>query len=122
MEGDREAAARPLLHFLVIGTALFGAYRLAANDRPVQGEIVVSTGQIASLGGDPSSADLATVADRTGAGEALVADDIRDEVLYREAIAMGLDRDDASHQAPHAAEDGIRRRPDRRSGTDRLRS
>ena len=83
----------PLLHFLVIGAVLFGVFRLAADDGPAQGEIIVSAGQIASL---------EAIFSRTwqwpptaGERESLVKDYIRDEVLYREAIAMGLDRDDA---------------------------
>ena len=84
----------PLLHFLVIGALLFGVFQLAdADDEPAPGEIVVSAGQIANLEAifsrtwqrPPSAEEL----------DGLVEDYIRDEVLYREAVAMGLDRDDA---------------------------
>lgn len=84
----------PLLHFLAIGAVLFGAYHLTGkNDESAPGEIVVSTGQIANLEAvfsrtwqrPPTPAEL----------QALVSDYIRDEVFYRQALAMGLDRDDA---------------------------
>ncbi|CAH2408078.1 peptidyl-prolyl cis-trans isomerase [Mesorhizobium ventifaucium] len=82
----------PLLHFLVIGAALFGVYQWTTGDEAAPDEIVVSAGQIASLQAifsqtwqrPPTSSER----------EALIADYIRDEVLYREGVAMGLDRDD----------------------------
>jgi len=84
----------PLVHFLVIGALLFGAFKLAgADDQYASGEIVVSAGQIA---------DLQAIFSRTWQRppneeelNSLIGDYIRDEVLYREAVAMGLDRDDA---------------------------
>jgi hypothetical protein len=84
----------PLLHFLVIGAALFGVFHLAgAGDEPAPGEIIVGAGQIASMEAifrrtwqrPPTAKEM----------EALVGDYIRDEVLYREGVAMGLDEDDA---------------------------
>jgi hypothetical protein len=84
----------PLLHFLVIGGILFGVFELAGGDGEAgREEIVVTAGQIASLEAvfertwqrPPTAEEL----------DGLVADFIRDEVLTREAIAMGLDRDDA---------------------------
>ncbi len=84
----------PLLHFLVIGAALFGVFHLAgAGDEAAPGEIIVSAGQIASMEAIFSRTwqRPPTAKER----EALVEDYIRDEVLYREGVAMGLDRDDA---------------------------
>lgn len=84
----------PLLHFLVIGAALFGAFHFADGDTsPASDEIVVSSGQIGSLAAifsrtwqrPPTAREL----------DALVDEHIRDEVLYRHGVAMGLDRDDA---------------------------
>lgn len=84
----------PLVHFLAIGAVLFGAFHLVSNDdESAPGEIVVSAGQIANLEAvfsrtwqrQPTPAEL----------RALVNEHIRDEVFYREALAMGLDRDDA---------------------------
>lgn len=83
----------PLLHFLVIGAALFGVYQWVIGDDTASEEIVVSAGQIASLQATfnrtwqrpPTTNEL----------ESLVDEYIRDEILYREGVAMGLDRDDA---------------------------
>jgi hypothetical protein len=82
----------PLLHFLVIGAALFGAYQWATRDEAAPDEIVVSAGQIASLQAIFSQTwQRPPTAKET---EALVDEYIRDEVLYREGVAMGLERDD----------------------------
>jgi hypothetical protein len=84
----------PLLHFLVIGAAIFGVYQFVdAGDEPASDEIVVSSGQIGSLAAifsrtwqrPPTAKEL----------DALVNEHIRDEVLYRQGVAMGLDKDDA---------------------------
>ena len=63
------------------------------GDEPAGDEIVVSSGQIASIAAifsqtwqrPPTAEEL----------DALVDEHIRDEVLYREGVAMGLDQDDA---------------------------
>jgi hypothetical protein len=83
----------PLVHFLLIGTALFGysAWRGAAIQTGRE-RIVVGATQIAQLrdaaalvqGRPPTQAEL----------EALVEPAIREEVLYREALALGLDEND----------------------------
>ncbi|WP_179213935.1 peptidyl-prolyl cis-trans isomerase [Rhizobium sullae] len=83
----------PLLHFLVIGAVLFGVYQWATGDETAPDEIVVSAGQIASLQAIFSQTwQRRPTAKET---EALVDEYIRDDVFYREGIAMGLDRDDA---------------------------
>ena len=83
----------PLLHFLVIGAALFGVYQWATGGESAQDEIVVSAGQIASLEAIFSQTwQRPPTAKET---QALVDEYIRDEILYREGVAMGLDRDDA---------------------------
>jgi hypothetical protein len=85
----------PLLHFLVLGAALFGLYALSGARRGESAgsqEIVVSAGRVHSLtetfsrqwGRPPSDDELG----------GLVRDFIREEVLAREAMALGLDRDD----------------------------
>jgi hypothetical protein len=86
-------AREPLLHFAAIGAALFVLFAAfgrdpAATDR----RVVVSAGTVAHLTAvfertwqrPPSPAEL----------EGLVADHVREELLVREAIALGLDRDD----------------------------
>ncbi|MEM9656892.1 MAG: peptidylprolyl isomerase [Planctomycetota bacterium] len=85
----------PLLHFLLLGAALFALYgflnrgeRAAADDR----QIVVSEGKIKQLAAlftrtwqrPPTSEELA----------GLVNDYIREEAAYREGTALGLDRND----------------------------
>jgi hypothetical protein len=83
----------PLLHFLLLGALLFLAYGwlnragLAAPD-----EIVVSRSQVEGL-----VMQFERVWQRNPTAEereALVESWVRDEVFYREALAMGLDQDD----------------------------
>jgi peptidyl-prolyl cis-trans isomerase C len=90
----RSMARDPLVHFLVIGCALFGAYLLLEDDRgePPPTEIRLTlddlsqllTGFEAQWGRQPTQEEF----------NALVEDLIRQDVLYREALALGLDKDD----------------------------
>jgi hypothetical protein len=84
----------PLVHFLLLGAALFVlAGLLSKGSGADPGKIVVTTGQIEHLAAGyervhqrpPSSDEL----------DALIRDWIREEAYYREAMALGLDRDDA---------------------------
>jgi hypothetical protein len=83
----------PLMHFIVLGLALFAAYGALDRDRAdMAGAIVVSRGQIEHL-----AIGFSRVWQRTPTAEeldGLIRDHIREEVYYREAIAMGLDHDD----------------------------
>lgn len=84
----------PLLHFLLLGAGLFLAYRLMARTAGTgePGEIVVTQGQIEHL-----AAGFAKTWQRPPTREelaGLVRDRVREEVYCREAIAMGLDKDD----------------------------
>jgi PPIC-type PPIASE domain len=84
----------PLLHFLLLGIAIFAAYGFVSkrdsNDEP--GKIVISEGQIAAMAEGfgrtwrrpPTSAEI----------EGLIKDRVQEEVYCREAMAMGLDKDD----------------------------
>ena len=82
----------PLLHFLVIGAALFALYRLVGGEEQAPREIVVTEAQVEALATNfartwmrpPTAAEI----------QGLVDDYIREEIYYREAIAIGLDRDD----------------------------
>ncbi|HRW14382.1 peptidylprolyl isomerase [Amaricoccus sp.] len=84
----------PLLHFLLIGTAVFLAFGLR-SEPPRQAEaavIEVTPAQIERL-----SAQFEAVWRRAPEAEelqALAEDFVREEVYYREALALGLDRDD----------------------------
>jgi hypothetical protein len=83
----------PLVHFLLMGAGLFVAFGLV--DKRTSGEpgkIIVTQGQIEHLAagfnrvhGRPASPEEL---------EGLIGDYIREEVYYREALALGLDRDD----------------------------
>jgi hypothetical protein len=84
----------PLLHFLFLGAILFVVYSMmqtpGRNDEP--GEIVVTQGQI-----DHLAAGFARIWQRPPGTEelaGLVRERVREEVYYREAMAMGLDKDD----------------------------
>ena len=83
----------PLLHFVLLGGILFGLYSFAnEGGGEAPGEIVVTAGQIASL--QESFERVWRRPPSAGETEGLIADHIRDEVFYREALAMGLDEDD----------------------------
>jgi hypothetical protein len=94
MDMMKRLLKEPLLHFLLLGVVLFLAYGVmqkpGRSDEP--GEIVVTQGEIEHL-----AAGFARTWQRPpGAGElaGLVRDRVREEVYYREAMAMGLDKDD----------------------------
>jgi hypothetical protein len=89
----RRLLKEPLVYFVVLGFALFGLYeRVGRGDQSPAGEIVVTQGRVRSLAETfartwrrpPTAEEL----------EGLVQDFIREEVLYREALALGLERDD----------------------------
>lgn len=82
----------PLLHFALLGAALFGAFTALAPPSSDTSAIIVSSDQIAALDAQfqgtwqrPPSPDEQ---------RAIVEAFVRDEVLYREGLALGLDRDD----------------------------
>jgi hypothetical protein len=82
----------PVLHFLLIGVAIFVAYGLAAP-RDRQGtRIVVSQAVVDALVREHQARWQRPPAEQELAG--LVEAYIRDEILYREGTALGLDRDD----------------------------
>jgi peptidyl-prolyl cis-trans isomerase C len=85
----------PLVHFLLLGAALFGAYHFLkspVDDSPASKEIRLTLDQVAQLAlvfqsqwnRAPTPQEL----------EVLVEDLVKDEVLYREGLALGLDKDD----------------------------
>jgi hypothetical protein len=89
----RRLLREPLLHFFVLGAALFALYgwlNRGAIDSPT--EIFVSRGQVQSL-----EAQFERVWQRPVTPEErqkLVDNWVREEIFYREGLAMGLDRDD----------------------------
>src|SRR5436190_15969553 len=83
----------PLLHFLLLGAAIFVAYSLVSkrsSDEP--GRIVITQGQVASMvvgfsrtwQRPPTREEL----------DGLLRDRVQEEVYCREAMALGLDKDD----------------------------
>ena len=84
----------PLVHFLILGGMVFLLFHAAARPDALQdGRIIVSGGRIEQL----ATAYVRTWQRAPSAEEldGLIEDYIRDEVLYREALAMGLDKDDS---------------------------
>jgi hypothetical protein len=89
----RKLLREPLLHFLVLGAALFAAFQLAGDRGPAaERKIVVTAGKIEHLATGfsrtwrrpPTAKEL----------DGLVEDYLREEVFYREALVLGLDKDD----------------------------
>lgn len=83
----------PLLHFLVLGVAIFvvyGALPKRVDDDPAK--IVITQGQIeAIIIGFARTWQRPPTADEL---QYLIRDRVREEVYYREALALGLDKDD----------------------------
>src|SRR6201982_251225 len=88
----RTLLGEPLLHFLLIGIALFGAYRWVSPGDSGGRRIVITQGvvddlvtqHVAARGREPSSTEL----------NRLIESYVRDEILYREGVKLGLDRND----------------------------
>ena len=83
----------PLLHFLLLGAGLFVLYSRTAGRTSIEpGKIVVTQGQILSMAETfartwqrpPTAAEW----------QGLIQDRVREEIYAREALALGLDRDD----------------------------
>jgi hypothetical protein len=83
----------PLLHFLLLGTVIFAAFGFVSkrgSNEP--GRIVISEGQIAAMAEGfartwrrpPTHEEI----------EGLIKDRVQEEVYCREAMALGLDKDD----------------------------
>jgi hypothetical protein len=83
----------PLLHFVLLGAAMFVMYGLVSEERGGKpGHIVVTQGTVDNL-----AATFARVWRRPPTDQeldGLIQDYVREEVLYREALALGLDPDD----------------------------
>jgi hypothetical protein len=89
----RKVFHEPLVHFLALGAALFMLFGLAGGrSEPESQKVFVTSGKIDQM---------ITIYSRTWQRppnaeelEGLIEDEIREQVLYREAMAMGLDKDD----------------------------
>jgi hypothetical protein len=88
----RTVLREPMLHFLLIGIALFGAYRWVSPGDSGGRRIVITQGviddlvtqHVAARGREPSTTEL----------NHLIESYVRDEILYREGVRLGLERDD----------------------------
>jgi hypothetical protein len=83
----------PLLHFVLLGAVIFAIYGLVSRHSTAKpGEIVVTQGKVENLvtGFTRTWQRPPTQEELLG----LIRDYVREEVAYREALAMGLDRDD----------------------------
>src|SRR6185295_8212899 len=84
----------PLVHFLLLGLLVFAGFRFSSrNEAGEPGKIVVTQAQLESLVNGftrtwqrpPTTLEL----------EGLIREYIREEVCTREALALGLDKDDS---------------------------
>ncbi len=84
----------PLVHFVLIGAGVFGLYALVSGDEPeaARDTIVVTGGRVQQL-----AQVFAKTWQRPPTPEelrGLVDSYVKEEVYYREALKLGLDRDD----------------------------
>ena len=88
----RTLLGEPMVHFLLIGIVLFVAYRWMTPGESARGDIAITQGvvddlvtqHVAARGREPSATELAH----------LIESYVHDEILYREGVRLGLDRDD----------------------------
>jgi len=88
----RTLLGEPMLHFMLIGIALFGAYRWMSPGESGGRRIVITQGVVDDLvtqyvgarGHEPSATEL----------NHLIESYVREEILYREGVRLGLERDD----------------------------
>jgi hypothetical protein len=90
----RSLLKEPLVHFLLLGAALFLVFGISGKRQAnAPGAIVVTSSEINAL-----AAGFASTwqrAPNAGELEGLVQDRVREEIYAREAVALGLDKDDA---------------------------
>ena len=82
----------PLVHFLLIGALLFGAFQWRGGGGPASNRIVITPGQV-----DAIVAGFTRTWMRPPTAEELkgqLDEYVREEIASREAMALGLDRDD----------------------------
>ena len=117
----RRLLREPLVHFLLLGAVLFGAWQFAQRDGGALApskQIRLTVEELTQLAllfqsqwrREPTAEEFSR----------LVENRVQEEVLYREALAMGLDKDDTivkrrmAQKMQFLAEDvGAAREPDR---------
>ena len=87
------------MHFLLLGFAIFVAYSLMPKGSGGEGgKIVITQGQLESmLEGFTRTRQRPANPEEW---EGLIRERVREEVYYREALALGLDKDDTHHPPP----------------------
>ncbi len=95
ISGLRRALGEPLLQFIVMGVLLFAGYRLVHPERLAKGE----DQRIELTAADVRQLEIVWTAQWHRAPtpdelQGLVASRVREEILYREALALGLERGD----------------------------
>jgi len=84
----------PLIHFLLIGAVLFFIFDVfSKTDNTESNKITITSGDLKALEANFTRTWQRTPTDEEMQG--IIEEKIRDEIAFREAIAMGLDRDDA---------------------------
>jgi hypothetical protein len=89
----RRILKEPLLHFLLLGAVIFVAYSLVSKHSTGEpGKIVITQGEITSMAvGFTRTWQRPPTPEEW---EGLIRDRVREEVYYREALALGMDKDD----------------------------
>lgn len=83
----------PLVHFLAIGAGFFLLWHFLGDKRTAQPErILITPGHVERLAQQWTRTHLRPPSAEELAG--LIEQEIDEEILYREAVALGLDRDD----------------------------
>ena len=93
---------QPLLHFLVAGLALFALFEIIASDDAnydarvieVNRDALLTFIQFRSRAFEPRAAAARLESLTDAEFERLIADYVREEALHREALALGVDRND----------------------------
>jgi len=83
----------PLFHFIAIGGLIFALYAAVDDTREAPADVIVITPERI----DQLAAGFKSVWNRMPTDDeldALIDEDVREEVYYREALALGLDRND----------------------------
>ncbi|MDX1776310.1 MAG: peptidylprolyl isomerase, partial [Desulfobulbales bacterium] len=84
----------PLLHFLLLGALLFLVFELVKSPVGVEeNSIIITSGDVEALQANFSRTWQRPPTEKELAG--LIEDMVREEMAYREALAMGLDQDDS---------------------------
>lgn len=93
MSRIKQLLSEPLVHFLLIGAVLFLAFDFTRDKEEVDRNVIlVEAGRVDQLAAQFQNAWMR--APTTEELNRLVEGYVRDEVFYREAVAMGLDQDD----------------------------